>query len=87
MVLDKEFAKLKSADVDVCSVLQEWKRRGWSRAYEVRIGELAYDLKQLGLDTEALGAAGRKASGLQPTLQALGLTQDEAVSVSVLMIY
>lgn len=71
--------KLEEANLDLCRLLEDWKRTGWSKGYERKLRD-GYAL--FGVDSRAVAEAHRKVGGpLIPQLEQLGLTQQQALTI------
>jgi hypothetical protein len=79
---DGRAAKLQAADLDLCRLLRDWKRTGWSRSFEQRLGD-GYAL--YGVDSRAVVKAHETVVGLVPRLQKLGLTHQQSIRIAALV--
>ena len=79
-IMAGEAEKLEAAEVDVCELLEQWRRTGWSTRFEQELNEMPFTI--IGVSEEASATAKKRGLDAVPGLQKLGLTFEDAVTIA-----
>lgn len=74
-------AKLEATDLDLCQLLEEWRRTGWSKDFEEKLLD-GYAL--YGVDSRVVREAHKAGSRLLPRLEKLGLTSQQSLAIAAI---